>query len=474
MTHEINRVYSSQLKPKQKKYIKRNYILHQKRWYSKLVKSNNQGLLDYYKLEDFLSHLVVCLTKKYIGDEDPTFLYNYFDSYIEFYHYQKKFNQNERSFFEVINFFQKPHFDIDIDFEKVLKYYDDNIVTIEELHKIGQLLISTIIKGCQVVMSPNDLNFEKDVLVYTSHDLNRVSYHIILDHWCHHDHIEAKAFFDQVHNYCEGELKGKYVELMDNSVYKTNQNFRMLGSQKCNTNRTKIFQPYFYINDNIINHVNLVFDHIDKQGLHDLSKSLVTFTSGCQLLQTFYIEKNITYTKNNYCITPQDLEEIKVMLHNKFNNMFSIREVNGFKIFLKRAKPYYCELCGRIHPHENPRIYVFNSAVRWTCWRREDKKTILLGYLSSATNKDDQEIAIEDEPDNENLLIFGDYSIDLNTTHVLNTNSVLTTPEQQDKNKIVDVKPDGIQMLQSNGLKYKNRQSIRQTKNNVSFSTLIK
>lgn len=452
---ECNKVYTSQLRtrsPRSPRFIKRDYIIHNKRWYIKLVKDNNQGLLDYYNLEDLLSHLVVALSK------NDGFMYTYFDSYVDFYHYQKKFTQRERHFFEVINFFQKPHFDIDIDFDKLKKYCND--ITIDYLHQIGHLLLETIIKGCQIILEPNVLNLQKDVLIYTSHDVHKVSYHIILNNWCHHDHIEAKAFFDQVYNYCEGELKGKYVECIDNSVYKPNQNFRILGSQKCNTNRIKIFQPYFTINNNIINHIDVIYDDVDKQALYHLSKSLITFTSGCQLLQTFYIEKNII--KYNYLITEQDVEEIKKLLHQQFNNMFTIRDVVGYKVFLKRAKPYHCMMCERIHLHENPMILVYNGAVRWTCRRRDDKKTVLLGYLSSATNKDDkQDVSIEEE-DNNHLLIFGDYTINLNINNL--------KPTIVDH---VDDKPSGLDMLQSNNIKYKNRQSIRQNKNIVPFNTIL-
>lgn len=61
---ECNKIYSSQLQPKRKPYKKIDTILFNKRWFLKLIKTpNNQGLLDHYKLEDLLSHLVVSLTR---------------------------------------------------------------------------------------------------------------------------------------------------------------------------------------------------------------------------------------------------------------------------------------------------------------------------------------------------------------------------------------------------------------------------
>lgn len=334
-------------------------------------------------------------------------------------------------------------------------------------------MVETIIKGCQIILEPNVLNLEKDVLIYTSHDVDKVSYHIVLDHWCHHDHVEAKAFFDQVYNYCQGELKGKYVDCIDSSVYKPNQNFRILGSQKCLSNRVKIFQPYFYYNGDIINHTCIMIDNIDKQNLHHLCKSLITFTSGCQLLQTFYIEKNTI--KYNYYITEKDLEEITTLLHKQFNNMFTIRDVVGYKVFLKRAKPYHCPMCLRVHLHENPMLLVYYGAVKWSCRRRDDRKTILLGYLSSTTNKDELQPEVIEE-DESHMLIFGDYSIDLNKKKI-NTDvdqeelencmlgddvNILNDIEQQ--LDVIPIKPSGVDMLQTNQLKYHNRQSARHYK----------
>src|SRR5258708_27342786 len=66
-----------------------SYNIYNKVWYKKLVANviNNNvkynGFYNYYKAEDLISHLVVCLTKN--NNTYVEYLYAYFDSYIEFF-----------------------------------------------------------------------------------------------------------------------------------------------------------------------------------------------------------------------------------------------------------------------------------------------------------------------------------------------------------------------------------------------------
>jgi hypothetical protein len=501
---EPNKVFKSDLKPRSiKRYNKQNTIVYNLKWYTPLIANGEKtGLLNHYKLEDLISHLVVCFTRP--QKDYVQYLYYCFDSYIEFYHYQKKCKPQEMCFYEVVNFYQKPHFDIDIDLSDLNKVIEEQN-NLKKLNDVGELLIETIIKGCKVILEPNILDLEKDVLIYTSHGLSKnntekFSCHIIINHWCHHDHVEAKAFFDLVYQYCEGQLKGQYVQFIDASVYKTNQNFRIVGSHKHNDCRVKVFQPHFKFNNDIINHSDLKNNNIniqnnnnidiknnsDKQNCYNLSKSLITFTSGCVLLQTFYICKPII--PYSYYITEEDLEEIKVLLHQQFGQLFKIRDIVSYKVFLKRQKPSHCPLCLRTHFHENPVIFVYKGSVQWSCRRRDDKKTLLLGFLSKTEQKD--YIILPEEEPTDNLLIFGDYSIDL--TKPINYDKInqdlnyIQHDQLDDKNNHFNNQLNGennqlnnlndkplVNQLSQQHEQYNKRISARQVKKGISLKSLI-
>ncbi len=399
------KIFSCNIRPKIN-----NYDFFGKQWYTHLVQPQKwygkkpKWLLEDYKQEDLKSHLVICYTQKYTNYVQ--YLYAVFDSYVEFYPHYSKFQ--DKSFYEVVQFIQKPHFDIDMDYITYMEHYSfDKPYHYEEFCKIGEILIETIIRACTIIMRPNVLNLNKDVLVYTSHGKSKgkdkLSYHIVINHWCHIDEVEAGAFFEKVYHLTSCLLNGRYVEWIDSRVYKSRQNFRLVGSHKCDNDRVKIFNNEFmYFGEKIIHEP----DHLNNKELNDFSKSLITFTSGCRLLQSFKEYKN--YTPYDYDITEDDLKEIEVMLNKQFKNQFSVREVNKNKVQLKKKNPYYCPLCLRIHYHENPLVIVYESVVKFSCRRHEDNKKLLLGYLTKKIEED-----VDDEPCN--FLSFGDYTIDMNT-----------------------------------------------------------
>ena len=422
------KVLSANIKPKTKykpytPYVKYDHIFYGKKWYTNMVQSSEykgKCLMDDYRPEDLKSHLVICYTKQYTL-EYTQHLYAVFDSYIEFYNYYIKFPEKDRCFYEVVQFFQKPHFDIDMDSTTYINHYN-KYYNYDEFFKVGTLLIETLIKSCKIVMLPNILNLEKDVLIYTSHGKSKgkdkLSYHIIINHWCHIDEIEAGAFFEKVSHLTACLLEGKYVEWLDKSVYKSRQNFRLLGSHKFDTqfdqivNRTKKFEQSFVYFDKIIIHEPDQLNISEKYS--QFSKSLITFTSGCQLLQSFGIQK--IYKEYDYNISEKDLEEIKIMLYKAFKDQFTIRDIKKHKIFLKKRNPYYCPTCYRVHPHENPVIVVFHGVVKFDCRRHDDKKKLLLGHLTIKTEAIEE---VDEGPDyTGNFLSFGDYMVDLTNGHI--------------------------------------------------------
>ena len=405
------KVYSSSINPIQTFKKKKTYTYHGKKLYSKLVPSGSnyyRGLQDDYPRENLIGHFVACFTRKWENDVD--YLYGYFDSYVEFYEYYLKFFPKDRCFYEIVNFYQKPHFDIDIKCKKLIELYlfDRPNVTYEECKQISDYLVETLIKSCKILFLPNELSLNKDILIYTSHDEYKLSYHIIIDHWSHFDNIEAKAFFDKVSKMTQCFLNGKYCEFLDERVYSENQAFRLVGSHKVDNNRVKTFQPSFMYQGKMITHE---FDHVEEKliKLHQFSRSLITYTSGCQLLQSFKVDK-VYKMVEQYDLCESDVNEISVLLADKFKNQFIMRQVKKNQIELSKRSPYYCQLCQRVHQHENPRIVVYYGCVYWQCRRTFEK--LILGYLSSYS-KEKMEIINEGPDDTGNFLSFGDFKVDL-------------------------------------------------------------
>lgn len=424
------KIFTSDIKKQPKLYnnVKKPYYIYNKLWYTKLISGSrtNKGLLDDYTTDDLVSHLVVCLN--YVNKTNYLeYLYAFFDSYVDFFEYKKQFSQHHCSFYEVINFNQKPHFDIDIKMSDLINnYYPDQTIYYDELLETGNLLIETIIRSIKILLLPNILNLTKDVLIYTSHGNNKLSYHIIIDNWCHHDNLEAKSFHDKVLYYSGCLLQGRLVEFIDPSVYSTNQLFRMLGSHKYDNNRIKIFQPMFMYRGEMITHISNNDKEHKLYDMKEFSKSLITFTAESNLLQSFYKKK--LYNRYNYDFTGENIKDIEKLLFLHFKSAYTIREIYESSILLNTVVRIMCPICKRVHIHENPKLIIFKNEVSWTCRRAEEK--YFLGVIDNMKFNliEDTPVIESDENDNSgNLLSFGDFDIDLtsdtiNDTTNLNTN----------------------------------------------------
>ena len=143
-----------------------------------------------------------------------------FDHYLEFFNYQETIPHQLRCCFEKIlgDFPQKPHFDIDIDLTK----YD--FVTEEIFSEIIENLIGSI---DDVLIERNiEIDFYRDILVFISHDSKgaKKSSHVIVDHYCHSDHNEAKGFYQEVVK----RMDTDYKIFVDSGVYSSKQDFRIV------------------------------------------------------------------------------------------------------------------------------------------------------------------------------------------------------------------------------------------------------
>ena len=461
-------------------------IIHGKRWYFRLVQKvgsyrRARALMEDFKLNDIAEHMVVCFTPDRIPTQDRPFrnkdgnpirIYAFFDSYLEFYEYKEKFKEEERSFFEVVfgELPQKPHFDIDMEVGEFQALYPG-----EDIDLAAETVREAVISGCIKVLEENmvTLSMEKDVLLYSSHGDEKRSYHVVINNKCHDGNEEAKAFYDAVVEKARIETNGKYLEFIDRSVYSPRQQFRLAGCQKWGSGRPKVFYEHFTYRGRSYTHEygEDVTEPIMKK-LTVLYESMVSFCSGCVYLPSLIPPK--VFNQNDLGDLP-DLEGDVVrqcisMLRDKMELSlrelgvrrnfcpFSLREVQGHLILLKRDAASFCPICNKEHGAEHPYIFMVSGKVYWDCRRSHEYaggKKLFLGYLAMTldemlsnpvsqdhlnsfmqTGSATPDLLDDSQSDEEGVFMFGDYDIGLPTlppvvrtsSPAANTRNLQTTP----------------------------------------------
>jgi len=468
----VNRIIKSPNEQNQQRHrtfepipLRRNngpLIIYNKRWYFRLIAKKHgerrraRALMDDYNLNDIAHHMVVCFTPNKIPGNTRPFrnrdgslihIYAYFDSYLEFYDYIQNFQPDDRSFYEIIfgELPQKPHFDIDIGMNDLNNLYPD-----ENINIVAETLREAVITGCIEVLQENmiSMDISRDILLYSSHGKEKRSYHIVLNNKCHDGNKEAKAFYDAVMKKVSIYTNGKYLDFVDKSVYSPRQQFRMIGSQKQGSNRPKIFYEQFVYQGQQYTHIySEDVTDITIKKLTILYESMVSFTSGCILLPSLIPPRPINH--NNLSEMPdidnKIVEQCMIMLRNKMDDCpFSVKEIHGHLILLKRHAPSHCPICRKAEPHENenPYMFIIGGKVYWDCRRSpDDSKKFFVGYLAMTLEEMQMgstflgnEITSEDnsgneENDNQGEFMFGDYDIGLPTLLPLKRNLIKENTE---------------------------------------------
>lgn len=372
-----------------------------KKWYFKLVHTDSiKSLMDYYKMEDILESLVIAYTpppkfynEHYEKIREKIFLselsntndsdriielknkynertnrvYSVFRDYFEFKKYIRNFEQQDLCFHEIIpgEARQKMRFDLDIKSSN-LSY--------------GEKVKDELLNACYITMKDLcgiQLILHQDVLIFTSHSNEKISYHIIIDNYYFRDNIECKKFYD----YAMTMVSDK--SLIDHAVYNSMQSFRIVNCTKINQLRFKIFNDQFSFNGEIINHEFTV------KGIYSnliLSHSLISYIHDCNMVKIKVLlqKEYINYGDlSDYVI--QQIEE------KMSNGNFKITGIEGNLVNLVKIETYFCEICKRNHESENPFLVVENEVVFWCC--RRARKRMFLFNVDNNYN-----VECDDEP----------------------------------------------------------------------------
>lgn len=370
--------------------------MYQPKWYSFLVKSSEgNNLLDNHEPTTgniIIANKIEC--RPYLGRDNKMhydkIVFAFFEDIFKFEaFYTRAFFPN---MYEVVFGTCKPYFDIDIDKAGIDLLAAQKIIPFTAVHQI----IDALLRILGSLKMPIGL---EDFIVYSSSDATKASYHLVIPRYYMNNTKEMEFLFNLVMNYVNPAFH-KYI---DGSIYhKTNQQFRLLGSQKYKfegfyrpTNRAKVIMPQWYFtlekNGAVYKIVQEDKNKDKYQHSYSLFESLVSnnynisYTSELLALPIAHTIPKAHYAKYNAEIFDGEVEEVikKLQLHWKTKYYLEFpyifyRVVSGM-FDLKRVRPLGCPICTRIH--DNDGAYVIKDhegKYRFYCRRDETKTSIII------------------------------------------------------------------------------------------------
>jgi len=346
---------------------------------------------------DYKRKFVVCYDRPNSNGSSNR-LYTAFNNYLDFLTYMNSVPTDEWNYFEVIFGDRSQKFYIDVDVKR------DYCPPAVQLDVFANQIIEELISGIQRTWTSLGLSFDltKHLLIFTSHGLTKRSYHIVVDRYCF-DNNKANAEIikrvtasmpPEMVTVQSGPLKdAKIVDIL----YSSTQLFRLFQSRKPeHPPRPKVFQKTFSYQG-----VEYTHDLTDlpncpsreRQRLeftYIFQKSCVTFISNCIPVGLEIDNVKPSRPEKEYVsLTPGQVEELSTSVRQWIDLtvwQIILPPSNGI-IQLKRKKPGYCQICKRVHEHDNGFIITDSQSgkVYLKCWRSIDSvnnSTFEIGQIS--------------------------------------------------------------------------------------------
>lgn len=273
--------------------------------------------------------------------------------------------------------------DIDISLETK----PEDIHTREQKIRISENITNICVDA---ILKINVLFKDTNILIFNSSSNEKKSFHIILDGFFVLNCRENREFFNQVVKL----IPRDYLKYVDQTMFKSYQNFRLFMSTKVGKNRWKIFDS------------NLSKWNPEKNlNNYDMLRkiffaSLVGNVDNCKLISfgTSTIDAALNY--DPIFLNEDEKNKVLELIQNMENaNCFKISSSKSSLIILRRISSSYCRVCERKHDSENPYVYVYkNGDVIFDCRRNEEKKKLKLGNINDNETKE-----IEKETESNNL-----------------------------------------------------------------------
>lgn len=295
-----------------------------------------------------------------------------FSSIKKFYRYLNSLDPDERNFCETIREGpQKPHFDVDIKL--------DELAIMRSPEDVIDELCFAIMRVCEDIK-------EQDIYIFSSTNQDpaqapptKRSYHIIVDNWYHATSFEAKRFYQQV----KAEMPHDAAKFIDGAVYKTTQQFRMLGNTKPGQARHKVRVPDW----NYFNKMTAM--GIAKPGYQEFLASLVSYTDECQAMPSNYFHNVDPETENGARAEKYpELEHLECLVPSEYYiDVKSGLKPYGYRLLRRGVTRTDCLVCHRPHgtdtKGDNARLFVRDNKVFFVCFRDESRTPYLLDTLDT-------------------------------------------------------------------------------------------
>lgn len=220
-----------------------------------------------------------------------------------------------------------------------------------------KLLINVILDELYVAYydTENIYPTEADLIVTESSGAGKYSFHIITKNHYVMDVSEAKGFTARVMD----NIPKAYHKLVDISVNKSLQNFRLLNSSKLKSDRVKRVTTRF------------------GTGEPD-DELLISAPPGVRVLpQVYYApEKKVVEVKDNMIKEVLDIANANGLLHG-----FTYKETRGSLLCFTRIFPSYCRICGEVHHNDNSLMLSIaaDGQIREHC--RQSRKFLEVGEV---------------------------------------------------------------------------------------------
>jgi hypothetical protein len=383
-------------------YLKSNDLPEEER----VVRNSKGGaLLDYETYEE--NNLIVCHKLKFLN-------FGKFSSYLEFAKYMIKNTPVEnRCFYETIfgDKTQRPYFDIEfytsLTGEKPKDGEEGFYLRESEADESVEALVDCILEELkEQTRNENPLSVNKShILVFTSHKSNKKSYHVVVEGFSVGNFKENKEFHDRIMK----RMPLGWKDIVDHSMYKSLQQFRIAGNMKWQSNRVKVIDVKLTRSWNPKAPRGWIPKIKPDSDNHKLTllleTSLITQTFSCIPLnckpeekKSYYEQKGKEESGEGFNpLTPDDIKEALKLCYKHFGYDFGDKrfpfnylrtiEDNGTSslILLKRLFASTCSVCNRRHEHENPFLIIAgeNRDVFLDCRRNSENKKLYVGFLGN-------------------------------------------------------------------------------------------
>lgn len=319
--------------------------------------------------------------------------YAAFDSSVDFIrNCYMNVENGDRYFYEVINGHkpQKIFFDIDFKLDKNPEINDPQFFCEELISSLASALIDFMKER------GHDIVPEKDILIFSSHGEQVMSFHLILDNFMVENNIMNSFAAKEIIR----RIPEKFHKIIDSSVYTSLRLFRLFMSKKWGSQRIKIFKDLWKLGDREIQYK---FPEI--RGCSEREKIAAEFndlfyrscignTVYCSYIYIKLPEEILEnrYQNENYEspeIPPEILKLSLDRIPKDILDVFRIdeRRFNRNIIYLKRLKAAYCELCKREHEKDGALIKIGSGgAMRFVCWRDPKNSIKYIGSVSDLFN----------------------------------------------------------------------------------------